>query len=436
MARKQRVSRRQERKAAASAHAAERARRRMFGTVAGVVVGLGIGLAWWRSQRPPEPVLPAAPGSLDAALVTLVDEHVEKVRAEPSSVEARGTLCLVYEANHLWAEGARCFEQVAGLAPGEPLWALHHALCLRENGDLGRAVEIIRPLGNAHPGQAEIQDRVGQLLLEIGDHDGAATAYQREVTAAPNIPLGHAGLGDARLRAGAVDDAIRHLERAVELDPRYAAPRLALGLAYRAAGRMDDAERELALAQGARRANLRDSLSQRLDGYIRSSQLRQQKGRELLTAGRLDEAEALLSTLIRDEPDRLDARLLLADVHLRQGRGDDAVALLTEARALDPGHRASTRLATALLSLRRSSEALAETNRILTKAPSDVAAHGIRARALVALGRDREALSSFESALLGSSDVSLHRAHGEALQRLGRNSEARVAFAKAEGRTP
>ena len=61
-------------------------------------------------NRTPKLVLPESPELVEPVVMRLIDEHVGRVSAAPESVEARGDLCLVYEANALWKEAAATAE--------------------------------------------------------------------------------------------------------------------------------------------------------------------------------------------------------------------------------------------------------------------------------------------------------------------------------------
>ena len=56
-------------------------------------------------------VLPSDPDGLEADVHALVDEHVARIRNNPTSGAAHGELGLVYEGNKLWDEAVRSFER-------------------------------------------------------------------------------------------------------------------------------------------------------------------------------------------------------------------------------------------------------------------------------------------------------------------------------------
>ncbi|HET9576592.1 MAG TPA: tetratricopeptide repeat protein, partial [Usitatibacter sp.] len=120
----------------------------------------------------------------------------------------------------------------------------------------------------------------------------------------------------------------------------------------------------------------------------------------LFAANRLDEAQALGSSLARARPDLFHAHHLLAAIAARRGRWEECVAASTRALQLQPGHaEALANRGAALRMLGRIDEALADYDRALAAAPDAPETHNNRGVALAALNRHREAIASYSRAL-------------------------------------
>jgi len=129
-------------------------------------------------------------------------------------------------------------------------------------------------------------------------------------------------------------------------------------------------------------------------------------------AGRLDDAERILSTVVRQRPDSADANFYLGLVHLRAGRADAALPLLKRAVSLSP---ASARVWKTLGLVTTSRGDLDGAAPALGKAcelaPNDDEACYYFARNLHALGRYESAREQFEKALRAAPKQMLPRVH-------------------------
>ncbi|KXU87863.1 hypothetical protein CI15_14185 [Paraburkholderia monticola] len=133
-----------------------------------------------------------------------------------------------------------------------------------------------------------------------------------------------------------------------------------------------------------------------------SPPLAQAKARHL--AGDLPGARALYETVLAEQPDNADLRLRLAILELQCGDGDRALAQLDRAIAI---------------------------------APSDVRHRAMRAHVLHSLGRFAQAAAALREAIaLDPGDAALHAALGNALQAQADHRAAIDAYASALARDP
>ena len=140
---------------------------------------------------------------------------------------------------------------------------------------------------------------------------------------------------------------------------------------------------------------------------------------------RLDEARTVLEAALAKAPDdraRAMVHAQLGWVASRQNRLDDALAHVAQARALlraDPPVLDAI-VADAYMRLNRYADAVAPAKSCTTRAPSNVAAWGVYARALVAVGEHAEALVAARRGLeLSPRDPDLLRSQATALAALG-----------------
>ena len=152
-------------------------------------------------------------------------------------------------------------------------------------------------------------------------------------------------LGDLLLHAGRLPEARRHLERAVESDPRFGPAHAALAHAAVRQGRWEEARREVALALAADPADA-VALSRYAELLVRETSARG----EVLSPEREAEAVAALERALTLDPQLADACELLA--RLRPQPYDVRIAQVLVALRRDPA-RADLGLTLAALYARK-----------------------------------------------------------------------------------
>ena len=150
----------------------------------------------------------------------------------------------------------------------------------------------------------------------------------------------------------------------------------------------------------------------------------------LMHLGRLQDAEPLVSDLIRLAPTEPDALLTASRLHQSQGRLDQAFELVDKALDIDADHpRAHLWHGFVLFEMgdyRRASDGL---RHFASQNPHSVPAHLMLADSLLESGRFEEAIQVAEHLLEIDQDrILVHRVRGLALIELGRSTDAITAF--------
>ncbi len=148
---------------------------------------------------------------------------------------------------------------------------------------------------------------------------------------------------------------------------------------------------------------------------------------------RLDEADALYSTLLPSDPKAIDALHLRGVLRNQQGRSAEAVPFFEAALKAKPGFAAAwSGLGTALHRLGRQQEALAAFERCLALRPDLAEALNNRGNVLRDLQRPAEALASYDGAIAAKPDhVEALSNRGNALRDLKRPEEALASYDRA-----
>ena len=198
--------------------------------------------------------------------------------------------------------------------------------------DLPERVNVDEPDHGRTMPAAEAEARLGDVQLRVGRSSEAEVRIEAAAAAGPDVAPAQLTLALLRLGQDREAEAWLPLQRAATLAPddfltQYV---LALSLLRKPAGTGTDNPRELAHA-ALTRALAANPLS--------TDALAWQAYTDLELGTRLSEARAAITRAVELAPDRLDYRLRLAEVCLRQGERIQARRLLAElATAPDDDH--------------------------------------------------------------------------------------------------
>jgi tetratricopeptide (TPR) repeat protein len=184
------------------------------------------------------------------------------------------------------------------------------------------------------PAPADVEHRLGDLLLESGNLEGARSHLDRALKLDPNHVPSRAGLGEVLLRQGKWEDAQRQLDLALEIEPENPAVLLRLAR-LRVAEAM---KRGVPLAPDVEEqmvASLEDAVA-RSPHLAEAALLLAQLSPEP-NADRI----ALLEPLFEQQPDRTEIARVLSHLHVQRRDLAAARRVLVRARdaARDPAYR-------------------------------------------------------------------------------------------------
>jgi len=242
-------------------------------------------------------------------------------------------------------------QELDGTEEPDPTEVYESGMAAWSAGDLEEAEHLLRQAAELAPDVLRHVGNLGNLLAEVGDHQGALGCHERVIALNDGLAIAHFNRGNALVELGELALAAGAYSRALELDPSHAQAAGALGRSLWRIGEegraMDAWRRALSVAP--------------------------------------DDADSLR---------RLGAALLARD-------GDaEAAELLGRAVALEPD-RASTshNLGKALMRLSRPAEAHEALSRVVALRPDDATALYDLATSLKHLGRLEEARAGYEAAL-------------------------------------
>ncbi|GGY46547.1 tetratricopeptide repeat protein [Parvularcula lutaonensis] len=240
-------------------------------------------------------------------------------------------------------------ELVAQYPDTDLVFAVPAFLC--EIGEDERCLEELTRLANDDERPLEIRNQakvdLGERAFARRDLDEASRYAEDVLETDPEDPKALTLKAKIQLAQGDVEPAIETLRTALNGDPNNEAALILLGLAYEENGRAPFAEAQLAQAidriglspnlfQAYRAMLLRNGKTDEAsDLTLRfaqtpdaTPQIQRESARVLVAQNRADEAEVVARSLLRADPDDVDARRILAASLMQQQRYEDALAEL------------------------------------------------------------------------------------------------------------
>lgn len=286
------------------------------------VFGIVISVNRAPTQNAAKAIVPPIPSNLDrtdAALVELINQTRSRVIQAPGDSAGWLKLGMIYEANQHNTFARVCYEQATVLDPADVRSWFHKAGIRFKMGDTNDAIDAMRSVTQLQPDFAPGHWKLGFWVLNRNEIDDAESLFTRATQVSPGDATGWFGLAIVRMRQHRNDEAAKILEKLIEWTPinRPHAHQL-LGTVYRRLGRIEDAEHALLASEG-KFIPWPDPWSTEMVGYYRGERWKSTTPRQMMAQGRLDEAIALLESLLRDEPDNVILLNNIAMVYRSKG---------------------------------------------------------------------------------------------------------------------
>ena len=265
------------------------------------------------------------------------------------------------------SEAEAIYKSVIAAEPEQPE-ALHFlGLMSFQNNSIPEAIELLTRSLTASPAYTDARNNLGNMYRTVGDHSAAEACYRQVVTESPTHPQAWNNLGGVLLNQRKFEDSLKSYNkaceqspdsadfhynrghalhncqqwedaeaayrRAIELNPKHAAAHRELGGILQASGQSDEAIKsfeksaELDALRGEVHCAHGDALSSRgllpdallayrraivLDpGYCRAYE---HAAHALNCLGKLDEADEMVRTWLKLEPENATAKHMLASI--------------------------------------------------------------------------------------------------------------------------
>jgi tetratricopeptide (TPR) repeat protein len=332
-------------------------------------------------------------------------------RFDPGDSIARNNLGNELFSLGRYAEAEAAYAEALSLDPGNAVYQNNRGTALSGLQRHDQAEAAYRKALGLDADDADIQRNLGIELTFMGRYAEAEAVYREALRLNPRNATHYDDLGGALFGLGRYAEAEAACRKALELDPSYVSACNGLGYALFRLGRWAEAE---AAYRDAPRLNPNDA-----DGHHGLGRM------YLKVLGRVDEAGVEVREALRLDPGYVNAHATLGSLYVITGELDAARSSFLQATQSAAGKHAFSELMLGALDGRTDrsaaaghfADALAALDRphqpiILT--PFDRAE--VRAMALAALGRDREATDVFERAVRDRSAADVfQRQHYELL---------------------
>ncbi len=157
-------------------------------------------------------------------LAEAVARYRSAIARDPRGAMPRFQLAVALRKAHQLAEARAELDQVAAVDADYPGLLLERGQLFEELGEIKTAVEEFQLALAKAPDDADLQLRVGSVLLAVGRTDEALTMLRKVLEKRPTSAQAHHYIGRAMMEQGPGHEAeaLRYLKRAVDLDANRA----------------------------------------------------------------------------------------------------------------------------------------------------------------------------------------------------------------------
>ena len=290
------------------------------------------------------------------------------------------------------------------------------------------AIDALQTVISLTPDFAEAHVRLGEAyLIGMAIAKDATEPLKRALQLQPNHSRARRLLADAYLRLNRIDDAIHHLKQLVqESEARYL-----LGLAHFQKEDFTQAipHFEAVIKRESRHAKAYFNLG---NCYLRIGKVAQGRAalRTFEKLTREEEQLASLQRLVHNDPQRLQPRYELAELHIKRTEWERATTELKACLTIAPhDEKASELLGYIYLQTEAYPEALEVYGSLVEAHPESAIYRNSLGIVYMMQKRPRQAIAQFETATrLGTTNPQLYRNLANAYQQIGERVKAEQAY--------
>jgi tetratricopeptide (TPR) repeat protein len=293
-------------------------------------------------------------GQLDSAIA----DARRALNGQPQSTEFSSLLAVAYERSGSIELAEKQYADATKVSAFDPAVGLRQVAFLQRRGNLERAENLLNDLVARSPSDLNVLSTLAHFKLLRRDWLGAQELAERIRRRGEEHGQADLILGAALSGRNKYDDSIRVLQAAQMAAPDRVQPMTALVNTLRQAGKAEEAE---ALLRTILNSNARNAEAHVLLGSI-------QLGKKLPEV-----AAASFRSAIESDPENINGYRALADFHLRENNNDEALKVIRAALVQKPDNFAMRLLLSNVLILQGNhDEAIAELEMMLKQDPGSM----------------------------------------------------------------
>jgi tetratricopeptide (TPR) repeat protein len=255
-------------------------------------------------------------------------------------------------------------------------------------GDHGACFDICNEGLRNFPRDANLMCMAARASLALRRFDESTKLAENAVRLFPDFAAAHDVLGDVLLATGRNDLAVHAYERTLRLDPARPAT-------------LDKIDRARTLLNGADHG-FSDATQQgpRPQRMQMAFEAEIQQATQLNKSGQREQAEEILRSILKKDPDHVEAARLLAGIAAFYENFREAEVFLLRAVSMVPDYlRAWADLVNVQRELDKLDEAIESAKRVLELAPDQAESHMLYANVIGVAGKHEDAIDYYRKAL-------------------------------------
>jgi tetratricopeptide (TPR) repeat protein len=281
-----------------------------------------------------EPVVRQALQAARERLVVMVKEG----KASPSELAAAyGELGIWYHAHRMNVQGEACYRNAERLSPGDFRWPYYLGYLYQQTDQLQKAVTSFKRALEIRPDYAPAKLRLGQVYIELNEHDLAGPLLQQTVQVEGLRAAALFGLGRIALARRDYAKAVELLEQALRIRPYASRIHYPLAMAYRGLGNVNRARTHLE-KYGDSEPALNDPEVDKLNAFKTGAKPHIYLAVEAVKARQYQAAAEAFSEVLKYEPENVNSRVSFARTLYLSGNRNGARQQLHEALKRAPDH--------------------------------------------------------------------------------------------------
>ncbi|MGI9070794.1 MAG: tetratricopeptide repeat protein [Bryobacteraceae bacterium] len=348
------------------------------------------------------------------AIKAQIKQAESEAKAHPHDAHLVGIFGMVLHAYRQYDGAASAYSRALALEPQNFDWASLLGIAELEEGQFDVAAKTFRLALAIRPDDLSAQLHLAQCLVSTPDWDAAGRIYKQILKVHRDCPQAWYGLGRVQVAKGDHVSAAASFTYACNLFPQYGAAQFALAGELRKLGKSSEAGLHFALysKNSAIEPPLPDPPAQRVEQLNQSSTAHLQRGAELESAGKLDDAIREHQDVLRSDPNNVQAHINLISLYGRTGDTTAARQHFDAASKLSPNRPdAWYNYGVLLFSQQKYDEAEQAFRRALVINPNYAEARNNLGATYELERRKEEATSEFRAASADRPDYPLARFH-------------------------